>query len=130
MGKIIAYCKENCPYSENTKNILNKLQLNNPKANITIYSITDYDKENVKQQLRPVIGDYRTFPIILYEKSKTRKQFFVGGDSKLKEIIGFVSNLGLSSSENLQMVRSQCQNLKEGECYLMGKLIHLMEKNI
>ena len=101
MGKIIAYCREGCFYSNNTKSILldinsliRKTSFNSKPNNnleIIINSVpnTEREKNNVKQSLKHLIGNHSTFPIVIYETSNGH-QYFIGGDSDLVEIMNFV----------------------------------------
>jgi len=85
MGKIIAYCREGCKYSIEASSTLTKLK---NKYNIDIISVVNDEniKNNVREQLTEIIGDYNTFPIILYETSK-QKLYFIGGNSDLQKLI-------------------------------------------
>lgn len=85
MGKIIAYCREGCKYSIETSNTLTKLK---KKYNIDIISVVNDEniKNNLKEELKEIIGDHNTFPIILYETSK-QKLYLIGGNQDLQNII-------------------------------------------
>jgi len=102
MGKLTAYCREGCYYSESTKSnliALDKLR-NNSKYNnlkITIINVknNEDDKNKIKSELFSIIGNYSTFPIIIYETQK-KETFFIGGNSDLNEILSFVDNIDVS----------------------------------
>ena len=91
MGKIIAYCREGCPHSNNASKTLNALK---DKYDIEIKFIKDDDKikNGLKEKLKEIIGDHSTFPIILYETSK-KKLLLVGGNDKLQEIIKYIDSV-------------------------------------
>ena len=85
MGKIIAYCREECHHSMETVDILSKLK---NKYNIDIKYIknNEIDKNNIKNELKQIINDHNTFPIIIYETTK-RKYFLIGGNTDIQNII-------------------------------------------
>ena len=99
MGKIIAYCREGCGYSLNTKNILLELsdeikRKNNKTLSVLINPIKNEvsDKNNILNSLGNLIGNHSTFPIIIYESTKG-KQFFIGGNNDFMEIINYVDSI-------------------------------------
>jgi glutaredoxin len=84
MGKIIAYCRKGCPHSLNTSNTLKQLKDNN--IEIIDVENDETEKTKIKQQLKDVIGNHNTFPIIIYKTSKN-KYYLVGGNSDLQNIL-------------------------------------------
>lgn len=118
MGKIIAYCREGCHYSNNTKNILEKLKekinaskTNNLSVTINMVPNIEFEKNKLRKQLEPVIGNYSTWPIVIYESTQG-KQFFIGGNSNLDEIMNFVNTFNgqLNVNELLTCVSSESLN--------------------
>lgn len=118
MGKIIAYCREGCHYSNNTKNILldlqikiNALKINNLSIVINAIPNVESEKNKMRKQLEPIIGNYSTWPIIIYESTQGKK-FFIGGDSNLKEIIDFVGRFNgqLNVNELLTCISEESLN--------------------
>lgn len=126
MGRIEAYCRIDCPHSDKTKSILNDLKRSDSKLRIKIISVEndENEKSRVKNDLRPIIGNHNTFPIIIYKRSKGKK-YLVGGNDNLKkimEIYGEISNL--TDEEN---IRRFCDYGKSGlskGCFHM--LLYLM----
>ena len=146
MGKIIAYCREGCHYSNNSKNVLTDIKnlintklLNNENNNlevvINIIPNTDNDKNNIKQTLKSIIGNHSTFPIIIYESSKENK-YFIGGDSDLVEIMNFVNSFNndnynkdnLSTYISNKLTNTNLNN--EGKRRLIYNLLLLKNKLI
>jgi len=118
MGKITAYCREGCYYSELTKSKLNTLdklinnsQYKNLEINIISIKNNEYDKNKVKLDLYPIIGNYSTFPIIIYETTK-KEEFFIGGNSDLDEVLLRIESYDVSK-----------YNIKELSLYLTSELI-------
>jgi glutaredoxin len=85
MGKIIAYSREQCPHSISTSQVLSKLK---DKYNIDIKYVKndETEKNKVKNQLKEIIGNHNTFPIVIYKTSKDR-YYLVGGNTDLQNII-------------------------------------------
>lgn len=118
MGKIIVYCREGCHYSNNTKNILTNLQekinaskTNNLSITINIVPNIEFEKNKLRKQLEPIIGNYSTWPVIIYESTQGNK-FFIGGDSNLNEIMNFVNSFSgqLNVNELLTCISSESLN--------------------
>ena len=96
--KIIAYCLEYCPYSNNTKHILeeylNILNTNNiDKIDIEIVNIKN---DNNKIKLKEYYN-HNSFPIIIYT-SKNLKNYVLGGNDKLKDILNLLEKVNLDNS--------------------------------
>jgi hypothetical protein len=98
MRKIVAYCRVNCPHSDNTKNILSNFNKPNDKINIDIISIPNNDK--IKNNLKKLYNHY-TFPIIVY-KSKYDKTYTFGGNDKLMKTISTLDNLTTDKLKELR----------------------------
>jgi hypothetical protein len=136
MGKIIAYCREGCFYSSNTNNVLSnlkKLISNNSNSNlsieINIVPNNETEKNMVKTKLNPLIGSYSTFPIIIYETTKG-KQFFIGGDSALGEIMNFVDSFNQVKMSNFSscITNNELAEYDEGKRRLICNLLLLKNK--
>lgn len=136
MGKIIAYCREGCFYSSNTKNVLSDLKTlisNNSKSNlsieINIIPNNETDKNAIKTKLNSLIGSYSTFPIIIYETTKG-KQFFIGGDSALSEIMNYVNSFNQTKTSNFSscITINELANFDEGKRRLICNLLLLKNK--
>jgi len=141
MGKLIAYCREECHYSNNTKNIINKLttllHTNTNTKSLNIEFITniiqnnDVEKNNIRQSLKHIIGDHATFPIIIYETSRG-EQYFIGGDSELKNIILLVDKFTVTNSNNflsdITLYFEKLSNYNNGKQRLIYYLLLLNNK--
>jgi glutaredoxin len=98
MRKIVAYCRVNCPHSDNTKKILSSFNKVNNKINIDIISVPDNDE--IKNNLKNIYN-HNTFPIIIY-KSKDDKSYTFGGNDKLMKIISKLDNLTTDKLEEFK----------------------------
>jgi hypothetical protein len=136
MGKIIAYCREGCFYSANTSSVLTdlkKLILNNSNSNLSIeihiVPNNEMEKNIIKTKLNSLIGSYSTFPIIIYESSKG-KQFFIGGNSALEEIMNFVNSFNQINVNNFSscMSNNTLAQYDEGKRRLICNLLVLKNK--
>ncbi len=85
MGKIIVYCRIDCHYSNNTKDVLNKLK-DIYDIQINIVENNNDAKLSVLNKLKDLIGNHKTFPIVIYESSSD-KQYFIGGNDMLMSLI-------------------------------------------
>jgi glutaredoxin len=103
MGKIIAYCKFGCPYSEGAANLLKQfsgnveiislysdysnvgIELNGINGKNNNMSKLDFFSNHFEQTYGVNLNGHRTFPVILY-RSSSNENFFVGGYSDLQEI--------------------------------------------
>lgn len=129
MGKIEAYCRVGCPHSDNTRRVLNILKEKDPTLKIKIISVENDDNEKfrVKNDLRPIIGNHNTFPIIIYKRSKGKK-YLVGGNDVLENIMNIYRSIdNLTDEEN---IKKFCSYGKDGRmtkgCFHM--LLYLMLK--
>jgi glutaredoxin len=102
MGKIIAYCRLECPHSENTASLLKMHNKLNSK--IIYVKNTNESKQNIKKDLMIQningINNNTTFPIIVYQTSKN-DHLYIGGNSDFKKCLDFVSNLPKVNLSNL-----------------------------
>jgi len=91
MGVIIVYSREGCPHSIKATETLNNLK---NKYNIKIKYVPNNEiaKNTVKNKLKNIIGDYSTFPIVLYRTSK-KKVLLIGGNSDLQNIINQIKTI-------------------------------------
>ena len=105
MGKIIAYCRLQCPHSENTESLLNAMKQIN--SEIIYVENTYMDKENVKNELMKIningINNNTTFPIIIYQTSKN-DYLYIGGNSDFKKCLNFVDRLPNDNLSNLSKI--------------------------
>lgn len=110
MGKIIAYCRKECPHSNNTAETLLKYKT---KYNIEINYVENIEQEKnrIKTILKPIIGNHNTFPIILY-LSSNRKYYLIGGNLDLQNILDKLSDIK-SEDDILKL------NLSKGQTKLM-----------
>jgi hypothetical protein len=106
MGKIIAYCREGCHYSNNSRIVLNGLKNlidESKNKNLSVEIITvpnnEIDKNSTKHMLKDTIGSYSTWPMIIYETTNGKK-FFIGGNSDLEEILNYVNSFDKQISTN------------------------------
>lgn len=142
MGKIIAYCREGCHYSNITNNILsdlqikiNALKINNLSITINIIPNIEFEKNKIRKELESIIGNYSTWPIIIYESTQGNK-FFIGGNSHLNEIIEFVSKFNgkLNVNELLTCISEESLNKinpnlnEEGKRRLICNLLLMKNK--
>ncbi len=136
MGKIIAYCREGCFYSSNTNNVLSNLKnltLTNSNSNlsieINIIQNNETEKNAIKTKLNPLIGSYSTFPIIIYETTKG-KQFFIGGNSALENIMNFVDSFNQIKVSNFSscITNNELSEFDEGKRRLICNLLLLKNK--
>ena len=123
MGKIIAYYREGCPHSINTANILSNFN----KRDVEIIPVLDnqYAKNDVFNKLNYLINNYKTFPIIIYESSK-EKQFFIGGNDTLMNLIKLSKSYQIKNKEKdniLNYIFISCNNLNDGQKRLLYYLI-------
>ncbi len=104
MGKIIAYCRVGCHYSDETKKILNNL-CSSKLSTIKIIDVEDNDSskkdvtdkinklfENSNDAQKNGVETYYMFPRIIYVSS-SGKPYFIGGNETLKKIVNKVKNL-------------------------------------
>jgi len=98
MGKLTAYCREGCSYSNNTKQKLLTLQQyiqisNHTNLFLKINTVKNEEpeKNKIKEKLKPIINNYGTWPIVIYTSTKG-EEFLIGGDSDLNDIINFCMN--------------------------------------
>ena len=91
MGVIIVYCREGCPHSIKAAETLNEYKY---KYNIKIKYIQNNEesKNAIKDKLKDIIGDYSTFPIVLYKTSK-KKILLIGGNSDLQKILNYIQTI-------------------------------------
>jgi len=115
MGKIIAYCREECPHSIKSSESLTKFK---NKYNIDIVSVKNEDqiKNNLKKKLKEIIGNHNTFPIILYETSK-QKLLLIGGNSDLQNLIQLIDKV--NSKEDI--INLDLTNIHKRVLYYMFK---------
>ncbi len=133
MGKLIAYCLSGCPHSENTKSVLTKLKLllvekksTDFNINIELVPNNSKDKDKIKTSLQSLIGNYSTFPIIIYKTSKN-EQYFIGGNSDLKNMLAEADKANVS---DLKTVANCVDKLSNNEGYkrLLCQLLLLTGK--
>ncbi len=91
MRKIIAYCKIECPHSNNTKETLIDLK-NNYNINVEINTVSEDEKHDIIKKTSNITNNYKTFPIIIYQDSMDKMSFF-GGNSDLQNLLKNMSNL-------------------------------------
>ena len=115
MGKIIAYCRVGCPHSIKTSETLTSFK---NKYNIDIKYVENDNniKDNLKKTLKEIIGDHKTFPIILYETSK-QQLLLIGGNSDLQNLIELIDNV--NSKEDI--LRLNLTDIHKRVLYYMFK---------
>jgi glutaredoxin len=140
MGKIIAYCRVGCGYSEHTKTTLNEINQmvsrSNKTFNLEIKSVdnTEDAKSNAKEEANNLNNDHKllnghsTFPIIIYETSE-KKYLFVGGNSELESIIKIIntSKYNFTNIESLTKCLT-IKNFNTGQQRLFCYLLTMMDK--
>jgi glutaredoxin len=128
MGKIEAYCRIGCPHSDNTRTALNNLKSSDSTLEITIISIenNESEKTEVKNNLKSIIGNHETFPIIIYTRSSGKK-YFVGGNSHLQGAMNIYNSISnLTDEENILKLCSYGKGAMSKGCFHM--LLYLMLK--
>jgi glutaredoxin len=101
MGKLIAYCKIDCPYSIMTAETLEKIKKMKNSANIEInwVNIAPSDKKSFFDKLN--VGDHKTFPVIFYESTQGTK-YFIGGNDKFQDIINIIKTMPTTHINNVK----------------------------
>jgi hypothetical protein len=128
MGKIEAYCRIGCPHSDNTSTVLNNLKSSDSTLKITIIQVKNIESEKteVKNNLKSIIGNHETFPIIIYTRSKGKK-YFVGGNSHLQDAMNIYNSISnLTDEENIYKFCSYGKGVISKGCFHM--LLYLMLK--
>ena len=128
MGKIKAYCRFGCPHSDNTRTVLNNLKSSDSTLKISVISVENNEskKTEIKNNLRSIIGNHNTFPIIIYKRSKG-KEYLVGGNSDLENIMNIYHSISnLTDEENIQKFCSYGKGGISKGCFHM--LLYLMLK--
>ena len=128
MGKIKAYCRFGCPHSDNTRTVLNNLKSSDSTLKISVISVENNEskKTEIKNNLRSIIGNHNTFPIIIYKRSKGKK-YLVGGNSDLEGIMNIYHSISnLTDEENIQKLCSYGRGGISKGCFHM--LLYLMLK--
>lgn len=105
MGKIVAYCREGCPYSINTKNILIQM-MNNYSLNFESIEIIDVSNESkVKQKIfddySNILNGHNTFPIVLYKRDNGTS-IFVGGNNDFEPLYNKINEMSSDQKYNQQ----------------------------
>ena len=91
-------------------------------------------KCQIKNKLQSIIHNYSTFPIIIYESTEGNN-FFIGGDSDMKQIINFIdsfhnmSQISASNSNQISNINLPSNiNINEGKRRLTYNLLLLTNK--
>lgn len=142
MGKIIAYCKINCGYSNQTSIFLQKLKLYNKSFEIIsiltddlnvlsiggiIHNITknEFFNNYIPKTNNVDLNNHKTFPVIIYEKSN-KKKYFIGGNDKMIEIYNkasMISDIEISKQHSLSVkhfTELKTENEKRLYCYFLN----------
>ena len=102
MRYIIAYCLNNCPYSNNTKNMLlefKKSYINSNNLDIQIINVNQIESE--KNFLKKKYN-HNTFPIVLY-KSDDNKDYLLGGNQELINVFDKLSTLNIQKLKDIKI---------------------------
>jgi len=85
MGKYILYCRETCYFSNEAKKMIHSL---GKKCIVNTVKNNYNEKELIKNNIRDIIGDHNTFPIIYYKKSNGNN-IFIGGYT---DLVTYINN--------------------------------------
>ena len=136
MGKIIAYCRVGCHFSDNTIRLLNEVtNICKQFGSIIEFKINsvdnnEEDKQYAKNNASKLIslGTHNTFPIIIYETTD-KKYLLIGGNSNLENIIQIAHNSN-QYFNNITILTNYLAslNLNKGEKRLLCYLLSILKK--
>jgi hypothetical protein len=133
MGKLIAYCRLGCGPSFNTKSKLIELKKISENINnfeIIINDVKDdvNEKNNIRSLLKPVIHNYNTFPIIIYETTSNNK-FLIGGNSDLMEILSYIETINKLNMQKIALINNEGRRKLIYYLLLINNKININEFN-